>query len=178
MEAPEAILAAAGQLFAERSPSQVSLREIARTAGVNYGLIHHYFGTKDAIIAELLRRSSRYGAERMSGSDTVGDALERLVDQQTASRHAQMLAWILLEERDMESLVSPSPAIARIASLLSQGEPGPDERLAAAVLAGTAIGWRIYSPFLRVAAGLDDADDLDDRFRSILRRLGEALDRG
>ncbi|MFI5040918.1 MAG: helix-turn-helix domain-containing protein [Acidimicrobiales bacterium] len=47
-----ALLAAATELLVERAPSAVSGRELADLAGVNYGLIHHYFGTKDAVFLE------------------------------------------------------------------------------------------------------------------------------
>ena len=40
------------------SPRQVSGRELARHAGVNYGLIHHYFGSKDAVFAEAFAEST------------------------------------------------------------------------------------------------------------------------
>ena len=52
---PEAVrkslIEAAVQLMAMRSPRQISGRELAKHAGVNYGLIHHYFGSKDAVFA-------------------------------------------------------------------------------------------------------------------------------
>lgn len=41
-----------------RSPRQVSGRELAQVAGVNYGLIHHYFGTKDNVFAEAVAEST------------------------------------------------------------------------------------------------------------------------
>ena len=44
-----ALLDAAARLLPDRAPSTVSGRELAHEAGVNYGLIHHYFGSKDAV---------------------------------------------------------------------------------------------------------------------------------
>ena len=50
--ARRALIAAAKELLPERVPSAVSGRELASLAGVNYGLIHHYFGSKDAVFRE------------------------------------------------------------------------------------------------------------------------------
>lgn len=43
----ELIVASAGKLFAERGFAATSLREIARDAGVDPALVHHYFSGKD-----------------------------------------------------------------------------------------------------------------------------------
>ena len=43
------IRAAAGVLFADRGIGSVSVRQIAAEAGVSLAMIHHYFGSKDAL---------------------------------------------------------------------------------------------------------------------------------
>ncbi|EGE43742.1 TetR family transcriptional regulator [Streptomyces sp. SID4928] len=53
-EGPDArtrILAAARTEFAERGYDKTSIRGIARAAGVDGALVHHYFGTKDEVFA-------------------------------------------------------------------------------------------------------------------------------
>ncbi len=52
--ARQALVSAAKELLPDRAPSSVTGRELAERAGVNYGLIHHYFGGKDAIFREAL----------------------------------------------------------------------------------------------------------------------------
>jgi len=44
-----AILRAASQVFVEKGPFQASISEIAREAGVTKSLIHHHFGSKEAL---------------------------------------------------------------------------------------------------------------------------------
>ena len=51
---------AGARLLEDRAPSAISGRQLAREAGVNYGLIHHYFGTKD----EVLRRAVQLHRDR------------------------------------------------------------------------------------------------------------------
>lgn len=43
------VLGAASVLFAEHGLDGVSVRDVARDAGVSLGLVHHYFGSKDAL---------------------------------------------------------------------------------------------------------------------------------
>jgi AcrR family transcriptional regulator len=50
----EAILAAARDLFIERGYERTSIRAIAACAGVDAALVHHYFGTKDRLLASAL----------------------------------------------------------------------------------------------------------------------------
>jgi AcrR family transcriptional regulator len=49
-----AILDAARELFAARGFESTTMRAVASRAGVDPALIHHYFGTKDGLLAEAL----------------------------------------------------------------------------------------------------------------------------
>lgn len=51
------ILAAATSLFTEKGLAAASISEIAQEAGVTKSLIHHYFGSKDALWEEVKRSS-------------------------------------------------------------------------------------------------------------------------
>jgi AcrR family transcriptional regulator len=44
------ILAAAVEVFAERGFHRTRVSDIAKRAGVAYGLIYHYFDSKDAVL--------------------------------------------------------------------------------------------------------------------------------
>ncbi len=52
----EQILDAANALFAERGYEEVSVEDIARSAGVARGLVHHYFGGRKQVYIALLER--------------------------------------------------------------------------------------------------------------------------
>jgi len=47
------ILAAAARLFVERGYERTTIREVARTAGVDGGLVMHYFGSKQQLFQRV-----------------------------------------------------------------------------------------------------------------------------
>ena len=51
----DAILAAARQRFAQVGFDKASIRSIATAAGVDSALVHHYFGTKQALFVEVVQ---------------------------------------------------------------------------------------------------------------------------
>ncbi|MFD4374138.1 TetR family transcriptional regulator [Streptomyces sp. NPDC058486] len=55
--ARERILEAARTQFAERGYDKTSVRGIAKAAGVDPALVHHYFGTKDEVFAAAIEVS-------------------------------------------------------------------------------------------------------------------------
>lgn len=55
----EQILSRARRLFSERTYAAVSMEEIAHSAGVARGLLHHYFGTKRELYLEVVRELVR-----------------------------------------------------------------------------------------------------------------------
>ncbi|MEC9000136.1 MAG: TetR/AcrR family transcriptional regulator [Actinomycetota bacterium] len=63
-EVREALVAAAARLLGGSAPERISGRRLAEEAGVNYGLVHHYFGGKNAVLREGFRRlADDYAAE-------------------------------------------------------------------------------------------------------------------
>ena len=48
------ILAAAREEFSERGYDKTSVRGIAKAAGVDSALVHHYFGTKEQVFQEAV----------------------------------------------------------------------------------------------------------------------------
>ena len=86
------ILDAANTMFAERAYDQVSIEDIASSAGVTRGLVHHYFGGRKDVYIALLER---LGAQReqelrqpvgRSARARVADTVSRWLDWTEANR--------------------------------------------------------------------------------------------
>jgi len=80
------ILDSALTLFAQRGHAGSSVRNIAGSAGVSLAMVHHYFGSKDALYnacvdrmyADLARLWDQSQVD-LSGSEEFGELLERIV---------------------------------------------------------------------------------------------------
>jgi AcrR family transcriptional regulator len=61
----ERIIAAASKILAEKGYDATTLREIAREAQAGPGLVHYYFGGKDALLVEVLQAAGQHFHQRM-----------------------------------------------------------------------------------------------------------------
>ncbi|MEU5042794.1 TetR/AcrR family transcriptional regulator [Streptomyces griseorubiginosus] len=64
------ILVAAREEFSERGYEKTSVRGIAKAAGVDSALVHHYFGTKEQVFAASIEVAF---APALNASDTVAE---------------------------------------------------------------------------------------------------------
>jgi len=67
MDTSEKILIGLKDLLIEEGPSGLSIRNIAKKAGVNHGLVHHYFGSKENLMSEMLKRETDLVLSRIQG---------------------------------------------------------------------------------------------------------------
>ncbi|MBX7160989.1 MAG: TetR/AcrR family transcriptional regulator [Acidimicrobiia bacterium] len=153
-EVVRAVLDAAAALFARDGVRETSLRAIAREAQVNAGLISRYVGTKDqlveAVLVDLTEQVAAYAIEHPlepHGFDW----------DSTTGRWVKMLLHYVTKGPGMPSpdAFNPVTAIARVV----QDQYGLDERSArvrGAQVVGSALGWRIFEPYLVTCGSLDD----------------------
>ena len=86
------ILDAANALFAERGYDEVTIEDIARSAGVARGLVHHYFGGRKEVYLALLERLGAGREEQLrpavgrSARARVEDSVSRWLDWTVANR--------------------------------------------------------------------------------------------
>jgi AcrR family transcriptional regulator len=82
----EQILDTANDLFADRGYEEVSIEDIASTAGVTRGLVHHYFGGRSDVYIALLERIGTVREEQLrppvgrSARARVADTVSRWLD--------------------------------------------------------------------------------------------------
>lgn len=176
-----AVVDAATRLFAERGPHAVSLRDIAREAGVNYGLIHYYFGTKVDVQRAVFSASSYRVADRLTEAGDVQSMLDQFWQASPgADSYVRMLVWFLLEGQDMGEILGRSPTVVRLTGAIQHAYDevqveGPrfDARLVAATTVMLTMAWRLFSPFLIPAAGMEDRSPVE--LRAELGELAKLL---
>src|SRR5262245_6261908 len=174
-----ALLDAANRLFATAGPADVSLRAIARAAGVNHGLVHRHFGTRDALVDRLLERIAAGWTAEVQSSGDFGRAIDSILGdpaeaEESASPWLRLLAWSLLTDPPGRS----GEAQRRYATLdllpgmLRDQESGEAEITTAAALA-LVFGWRFFHPYIRASLHLEGEsfEALHDAIRRSLRKL-------
>lgn len=139
----DAIADAAHRLFVERSPSAVSIREIAALANVNLGLVHRYVGAKDDIISLVLRRHTEQARMASAGLNQA-DLMHRVADiVVTRPATGRLIAGMILDGLDVAELKGDFPLLDQLAE--------NDQRLSAAMTYALALGWEVFGPFLLAA---------------------------
>jgi AcrR family transcriptional regulator len=166
------LIEAATQLFDRRNPGSVSVREIAKLAGVNHGLVHHYFGSKQALVQAVLDDLSA----KARSSLAAGTAMDQ---ESPVLTYTRILGRVMLEESDLTPLPSSHPILVQLASL-ARDVGGLDERSArirASQGAALAMGWLLFEPLLVQSSGLEDEDPafLRDQLRVMLAHIAVPL---
>jgi AcrR family transcriptional regulator len=176
-----ALLESARTLIAERGPD-VALREIAEHAGVNFGLIYQYVGTKEQLVAEVNRRAARDAAERLAEAEHLDEALAMLMTFGDGTT-ARLVAWAALGGTESQDLFRDSPALDVLARLMVGDATAAgrdvsleDARVLAALAMAVALGWRLFGSVALTAAGLDGVhpEHYVDRIREHFAQLGAA----
>jgi AcrR family transcriptional regulator len=182
-EVRRALLDAAQRLIAERGPSNVTLREIAEAAGVNFGLVYQYLGTREELLREVYQGVARRSAVQLEQIDDVADAVSAFMSAPGTSM-GRIMAWAVLEGGYPADVLGPSPALEHVARLIAghdtggpSADPGDDDRLLAAFLLVAAMAWRLFSPIGLTSAGLDPSPDpgRDEKVTAWLRQLATTI---
>lgn len=152
-EVRASLLAAATDLFAELGPSQVTVRQIAAAAGVNHGLVHYYFGSKDGLLSAVLDHCAAEIADELAHGD---DPMELYRSGSTAVRHARILAHLLLAADDPAAIQHDFPTQRLLVRMLTdRGLPDRGAKERAAQVSALVLGWHLFGDFLATAAGLE-----------------------
>jgi AcrR family transcriptional regulator len=118
------ILDAAERLFARRGFHNTSLRDITSEAGVNIASVNYHFGTREALIREVvLRRLKPINRERMRLLESMRqDAAQ---DPGRLSVRAVLQAFL----EPSVNFLNSEPAASDFVRIMGQGMADPDETI-------------------------------------------------
>ena len=136
------LIAAMIDLMSQRSPALITNKEIAAEAGVNHGQIHHYFDSKDDLVAKAVTSEAGGHVEQtLSGLDS----LPRPID--TRRRYAiwRALAYLAVNNERFD-LISPVVGHLVEAEAARRGvEPSDvDVQAEVAVIMSMGYGWSVF----------------------------------
>jgi AcrR family transcriptional regulator len=176
------IIRAARRLFAERDIASVGIRDIASAAGVSHGLVQRYCGTREQMIAQIVRQEvERFSvpappvAKRASpdGMDDLREVLK--TGMHRFEQYARIIARAELAGLEPGSMLDPgrpTPAMQLTASIRrlqsrSRGKHPPlDPALVSAYVNASLFAFGALSPWLMAAVGLDP-EDFENRLDEI-----------
>ena len=123
---------------AARGAAGSTFDHVAREAGVSRGLLHYYFGTKERLLVEVVRRDCDLRLagldEALAGAHTAEDlldvlvrSLEDLVEREPGLRRPALRAVHLgaPQPRDRGGARRPAPAHARARRRAPAGQARP-----------------------------------------------------
>ena len=167
------MLDAAAELFAVNGVSQVSLRDIAAAADVHVSLITRYFGTRDQLVTAVF--------EDLAGA-VAHDVLSRPRAQHTFDRDSPLGRWLvilahwMLTGQDTSSVIGDVNPVEAMVNVIVEhnGLTSREARVRAAQIFASALGWRLFEPYLITAAGLggESLSELHDDLTALHQRVG------
>lgn len=174
--AQRALVAAAVELFALRGPASVSVRDVARLAGVNQGLIYRHFGSKQALLAAAFEQGS--SGLFPAALAPEGFDIDTVIHQvHHGSRAPWLIARISVDDVDIAEVRDQFPILRRLLGAY-RGVPSggrtpdlTDPRIAVSAVTCMAMGSAIYGPDLRAALDLPDDGSVEAAVADLCRVL-------
>ncbi|MFJ6568578.1 TetR family transcriptional regulator [Streptomyces sp. NPDC091292] len=160
----ERILRTAREEFAQRGYDKTSVRGIAKAAGVDPALVHHYFGTKDEIFAAAIEVSFEPALLLTTilgrGSEGIGERLARnfLAIWENPATRAPLLAVIRSAlTHEAAAKILRQFVLRQILERVARDLDVPDPKFRAELAASHMIGIAILRYVVRVEplAGAD-----------------------
>jgi AcrR family transcriptional regulator len=176
----EAILKSAEELFSQHGASAVSIRDIARHANVNQGLIHRHFQSKQNLALQVMDRLARRAQIGIGGpTDLVKTIRQAMKGIQANERYFRLMARSLLDAEGDAPVQSGYPFIEKLVKLAAKAQAegrlsqSLDPRVFIAGGLSQTLGLLIYSDYILPATGLDDMprDQAVERIIEDWRRL-------
>ena len=171
----ERILAAARQIFAERGYDRTTIRAVAAAAGVDAGLVMHYFGSKDLLFARAVEApADDLPADELpagpSGevAETMLTALSRRLTDEPAASLAVLRSVLTNADAADRYRAAAEPQLTQ----LTEAIPTPDAGLRASLLSAIVHGVIAERYLLRLT---HLADASPEQIIDLLRPCFESL---
>ncbi|MGP7998918.1 MAG: TetR/AcrR family transcriptional regulator [Streptosporangiaceae bacterium] len=132
------ILDAAAQAFLAAGYERTTIRAVASAAGVDAGLVMHYFGTKQELFRQVIETAP---VPRING--TAGQAAEQILAalaDRLASEPTASLTLLRSMLTNPEAASAASIAAARYEAQIAQAIPASDASLRAAIISAITLG--------------------------------------
>jgi AcrR family transcriptional regulator len=176
-----ALLTAAAELLSEAGPSSISVRDVARRAGVNHGQVHHYFGGKRGLLVAAMRKLAE-GHWNTINARTGGHPIPplfALADDPAywrAVSHVMMEGDLELARIEVDEDISvPRRALHALMERYEIDDDDLDFKARFAATTALQMGWVAMEDFIMLVSDVDEADRkyVQERVRALLENSME-----
>jgi AcrR family transcriptional regulator len=132
------ILDTATQIFLAVGYERTTIRAVASAAGVDAGLVMHYFGSKQELFRRVIEAApvpEISGAPGQAAEQILATLADRLANEPVAS-----LALLRSMLTSPEAASTVSAAVARYQAQIAQSIPADDASLRAAIISAITLG--------------------------------------
>jgi AcrR family transcriptional regulator len=132
------ILDAATRVFFAAGYERATIRAVASAAGVDPGLVMHYFGSKQELFRRVIDAApvpAVSGAPGQAAEQILASLADRLANEPTAS-----LSLLRSMLTNPEAAAAASVAAARYEAQIAQAIPAGDASLRAAIISAITVG--------------------------------------
>ncbi|MEI6207074.1 MAG: helix-turn-helix domain-containing protein [Desulfuromonadales bacterium] len=179
-----AILDAARRLFAKKGITSVSIRDIAAAAGVSHGLVQQYFGTREQMVAGIIKcEIDAVMSAPFPMPDGTGGGEPELIRRQLREGmegfkdFASIIMRAELDGIEPEKMLNPDlpTPTTHLASTIAgmQEQSRPDGRspfnpkMVSAYVNAALFGFAALAPWLMTSVGLTP-EDYEKRYDEII----------
>ena len=167
------LIRAGAALMTDRAMQTISGRQISDRAGVNYGLIHHYFGSKD----EVLRQSLSWHRERFFAATDRGNRGGEYFVLRGHPGYTRAITWAALQPDGGKA--ERLPTIERYLQRHAQIAPlTVERRIDLFISVALQMAWALFEPIVQEGIGERyQVIDLEPYAAAMLHALTAAPDR-
>jgi AcrR family transcriptional regulator len=153
----------------------LNLREVADEAGVNRGLVYHYFGSRQDLLRSALRdgASRRFGEVRAAEDEPFRTRMAHFLSTMVRHRRAVRLATLLVCDGDRSLRTMPLREATRalLERDVADGElEATDLDAVHVAVVSLVYGYVLYRDHVAEEIGAE-ATDLDARMAAVLDRM-------
>lgn len=180
VDVEERLVAAAAELLGEVGPRAMSVRQVAERAGVNHGLVHHYFGGKDGLARAGMKRLVAEHMEWVRGHNDGKPYPAPMALGGDQGYLRAVVRCVLDGETELaltelaEGVSVPRSALDAVVARAGRDEPDTQTRAVVAAAMALEMGWAALEPFILAITGTPagDADEVRRRVKELRMEIG------
>lgn len=168
----DALIGAAATMLGESGPSSISVRDVARRAGVNHGQVHHYFGGKRGLLIAAMRKLAQdhfNATNERTGGDPIPPVFALAEDDfyWRAVCRVVMEGDLELARIEIDEDISvPRRALDAAAAEYNLETDDVDFKAQFGLVAAAQMGWVALEDFIMLIADVEEKDRIAVRDRA------------